>query len=64
MTDHEAAEARKLVKFGIEQGWISLPGTPNSLEWWERPKAKPEDQPTISSFSAGRESESPGEPKP
>jgi len=43
MTDNEMAEARRLVRFGIEQGWISQPAGSNGVEWWDRSKAKQED---------------------
>jgi hypothetical protein len=54
MTDSEMAEARRLVKFGIEQGWISPPAGAATMEWWQRPTAKPEDAPVGGGFNAGR----------
>jgi hypothetical protein len=59
MTDNEIAEARRLVKYGIEQGWISKPVGPTSV--WDRPEPGLEGQTLKDASSATQGSEQAGE---
>ena len=61
MTETEMAEARKLVRFGIAQGWISEPVRGNTVDWAERPQARSEGSSSGNTTGAGNSIENPGE---
>jgi hypothetical protein len=54
MTETEIAAARRLVRFGIEQGWISAPVRANTENREERPQARPDGSSPDNNASAGK----------
>ena len=60
MTETEMAEARRLVRFGIAQGWISVPVRSDAGDRTVRPAVQPIGSRSVKAIGGGSPLDDPG----